>query len=138
MILSSDTPSNHPRISKDEKEYIISSLPEAPPTKQPFPWSDVLLSAPFWAIMAGSFAHPWTVHLDMTELPQYLRFMFPDYMKDTTRAGIWLAVPYAVALFISFIAGFVSDYLIRYVFLYCCTNSIFFIFSEDKFAQQRW
>ena len=48
----------------------------------------------FWAILVANFANNWGFHLLLTELPQYLSEIFPDYMDTGSKKGLWTAIPY--------------------------------------------
>jgi len=113
ILLAADNPSKHPRISKAEREYIVSSLPDTSSEVLPVPWSSIVTSLPFWAILVSNVGNNWGFHLLMTELPQYLKKIFPVYMDDSTTVGIWSAVPYASMWGCSILFSLISDYLIR-------------------------
>ena len=68
---------------------------------------------PFWAILVANFANNWGFHLLMTELPQYLSEVFPDYMDTSSKKGLWTAIPYTTMWVLSIIVSFTSDKLIR-------------------------
>jgi len=108
-----DSPTSHPRISKEEREYILSGLPENKSSKIEVPWVHLLKSLPFWSIFVVNFASGWILHLVMTELPQFLKHIFPAYMNSSARIGMWLAIPFACSIVMSLLASFASDFLIR-------------------------
>ena len=58
------------------------------------PWARVWTSMAFWAILVANFANNWGFHLLLTELPQYLSEIFPDYMDTGSKKGLWTAIPY--------------------------------------------
>ena len=70
ILLAADTPSSHPTISSEEREYIESGLPATNSVTHSIPWRSIWTSVPFWAIMFSNFANNWGFHLLMTELPQ--------------------------------------------------------------------
>lgn len=113
FLLVADTPSTHPRISASERDFIISNLPATASETLPIPWLAILTSLPFWAILVGNVGNNWGFHLLIAELPQYLKKIFPEYMKDSTTVGIWSAVPYATMWACSIVFSITSDYLIR-------------------------
>ena len=82
------------RISREEREYIEAGLPATDKESPPVPWSRIWTSMAFWAILVANFANNWGFHLLLTELPQYLSEIFPDYMDTGSKKGLWTAIPY--------------------------------------------
>jgi len=113
LLLAADTPSSHPTISSEEREYIENGLPATNSVTHSIPWRSIWTSVPFWAIMFSNFANNWGFHLLMTELPQYLSFIFPDYMNSGSRTGLWTAIPYASMWAASIVFSIISDFVIK-------------------------
>merc|ERR1719357_303364 len=113
LWLAADTPQAHSSISDAEREYILAGLPATNAEPLPIPWKSIWTSIPFWAIMASNFANNWGFHLLMTELPQYLSFIFPDYMNSGSRTGLWTAIPYASMWAASIVFSIISDFVIK-------------------------
>ncbi|XP_063227324.1 sialin-like isoform X2 [Bacillus rossius redtenbacheri] len=69
--LAHDSPDQHPRISRAERSYLQASVsPDQKPRK--IPWSGILGSGPFWAVLVTSQAAVWvSVTLSM-QVPAYL------------------------------------------------------------------
>lgn len=75
--VSSDKPATHPRISAEEKQYIVTSVEAAmgkdtgkvPPT----PWFQILTSRPVWACWIGHFAGDWGAYTMLVSLPSFLK-----------------------------------------------------------------
>ena len=101
------------RITQQERDYIEAGLPATNTKSPPIPWKSIWTSIPFWAILVANFANNWGFHLMMTELPQYLSEIFPDYMNTGARKGLWTAIPYGTMWIVSVVLSFVSDALIR-------------------------
>ena len=49
----------------------------------------------------------------MTELPQYLSEVFPEYMDTSSKKGLWTAIPYTTMWVVSLVVSTTSDKLIR-------------------------
>ncbi|KAE9412221.1 hypothetical protein Angca_010168, partial [Angiostrongylus cantonensis] len=77
IYMVSDRPSNHPRISEVEKQYIITAIEESvgkhtgkhPPT----PWKSIITSRAVWACWFGHFAGDWGAYTMLVSLPSYLK-----------------------------------------------------------------
>jgi len=68
-----DTPQKHPRISKEEKEYIIESIgSHGYRVENKTPWKSIFLSAPVWGLVLGHAASNWGNYTLNQQLPTYL------------------------------------------------------------------
>jgi len=108
-----DTPDKHPFISDHELELIKEGLPLTKTVSPPVPWTSILKSMPFWAILVANFSNNWGFHLLMTELPQYLDEVFEDFMSDGTVLGLWTAIPYTCMWISALIFSYICDFMIR-------------------------
>jgi hypothetical protein len=61
-----DKPSDHPRITAEERNYIERSIggsggadSQSNDKNMSVPWKDIFLSLPFWAILIGQTGHCW-------------------------------------------------------------------------------
>ena len=75
FLLVADTPADHPRISKEEKEYIETSIGQSSTLDRKnlvTPWRDILTSVPVWAIVIGHTASNWGNYTLNQQLPTYL------------------------------------------------------------------
>jgi len=56
-----DSPASHPRISKEELDYIQNSIGTESKTqmKGSTPWKAIFTSMPFWTIVVGHTGHVW-------------------------------------------------------------------------------
>ena len=61
FYLVHDTPSQHPRISKEEREYIEKAIGDGDidRTKLVTPWRDIFTSIPVWSVVLGHSASNW-------------------------------------------------------------------------------
>ncbi|XP_037119897.1 sialin isoform X3 [Syngnathus acus] len=73
FLLASDDPSTHRRISKEERDYIISSIRHQGSSHG---WSvpvlSMLTSVPLWAIIITQMCYNWSFYTQFTSLPTYL------------------------------------------------------------------
>ena len=110
LICVTNTPAQHPWISKEEVRYIEDGLEvvddhvKAPP----IPWTHMFRSMPFWAIFVANFGNNWGFHLLMTEIPEYMATMLG---KDIEENALISTLPYACMWVFSFLFGFVFDKL---------------------------
>ncbi|XP_065221657.1 sodium-dependent phosphate transport protein 3-like [Planococcus citri] len=90
-MLIHDSPSQHPTITKEEKEYIDSSLQEAASkTKARIPWRSILFSVPVIVSILAMNANMWAWVMLTTYSPVYLRNI---YGMDSNEIGIISSVP---------------------------------------------
>jgi len=74
FYLVHDTPSQHPRISKEEREYIEKAIGDGniDRTKLVTPWRDIFTSIPVWSVVLGHTASNWGNYTLNQQLPTYL------------------------------------------------------------------
>lgn len=75
LFFAYDSPSKHPRISFEEKEYIETSIAEYQKTNIPpssTPWKDILKSKVVWSVSVAHLASNWSVYQMNALLPTYL------------------------------------------------------------------
>ena len=74
VFLVFDSPDTHPRISKEERDYIVTNLYVAEThEKLPRPpFKYILVSPAFLAILAAHFGQNWGSYTMLTEIPTYL------------------------------------------------------------------
>ncbi|XP_039152299.1 putative inorganic phosphate cotransporter isoform X2 [Drosophila simulans] len=138
MYLVYDKPSDHPRISESEREYIERSLqvqrlinqdlaePEeeegqdevslrAPP-EAPIPWSSLLTSVPLWAILLTQCGQGWAFYTQLTELPTYMSNILHF---DIQSNALLNAVPYLTSWFVGIACSALADWMLarRYISL---------------------
>ncbi|XP_035701990.1 putative inorganic phosphate cotransporter [Folsomia candida] len=110
-ILISNKPSEHPRISEEELNYIQESIGDqsADEENASTPWFEIFTSLPVWAIIVGHVGHAWGLYTLLTELPTYLSTVLQFDIKDNS----WLsAFPHLVMWIVSLIVPRVADYFI--------------------------
>ncbi|KAJ8014130.1 hypothetical protein DPEC_G00037060 [Dallia pectoralis] len=108
-LLVSNTPSTHPRISEQERLYIVSSLnKEHSPLGEHIPWGSILTSLPLWAIVVAHFSYNWTFYTLLTLLPTYMSNVLGFSIKEN---GALSALPYIGCGLMAVLGGQLADYL---------------------------
>ncbi|XP_071954981.1 vesicular glutamate transporter 1-like [Antedon mediterranea] len=112
IVISHDSPSSHPTITLQEKNYILESIGErATSTKfSTTPWSSFFTSMPVYAIIVANFARSWTFYLFLTGQPSYLEEVFH---YEISKVGVLSALPHLVMAIIVPLGGQLADFLRR-------------------------
>ncbi|CAG9865518.1 unnamed protein product [Phyllotreta striolata] len=111
MLLCANSPASHKWISNEERRYIQKSLSvkedeEIPAT----PWKSIFTSMPVWAFVVAMFGQNWGYSTMLTEIPSYLH----SVMKfEMTQNSVLSAAPYIASFILSFVFGYLSDFLIN-------------------------
>ncbi|XP_059148786.1 uncharacterized transporter slc-17.2-like [Physella acuta] len=111
ILLVSDDPLDHKRISEVERDYITRSLKSCAVTKKSFkvPWLKIVTSLPVWAIIVANVTSDWGAYTLLTNIPTYIN----EVLKfDITDNGAVSALPYILFWLVINIGGWVAD-LIR-------------------------
>ncbi|CAH0398486.1 unnamed protein product [Chilo suppressalis] len=110
LFLVHEDPEHCPRITETEKKYILSSLwGAAGSSSPPIPWSKILLSMPFWAIMLAHMGQNYGYETLMTELPTFMRQVLHFSIKDN---GFVSALPYLCMWLFSMFISVVADWML--------------------------
>ncbi|OWR51480.1 inorganic phosphate co-transporter, partial [Danaus plexippus plexippus] len=75
----------------------------------PIPWSKILLSTPFWAIMLAHMGQNYGYETLMTELPTFMRQVLHFSIKDN---GFVSALPYLCMWLFSMFISVVADWML--------------------------
>lgn len=112
FILVTDSPGEHPKISREELNYIESSLKHDKPDRQVenVPWKSFATSIPVWAIIVAHITENWGWYTLLTQLPTYLKTILNFNLQE---AGFLAALPYLVMVVVVQCAGRFGDYLRR-------------------------
>lgn len=72
-----DSPQQHPRISDDEKNYILDNITGSveDEEKTQIPWRSIILSRPVWVTIAAHWGTAWGFFTLMTQAPTYFNFI---------------------------------------------------------------
>ncbi|CAH1399899.1 unnamed protein product [Nezara viridula] len=105
-----DTPSQHPRITREEREYLEKEIGASSKVRKApkVPWGALLTSMPVWAIVV---THACSVFCYFTFLNQ-----MPTYMKrvlgtDIKKNGILSSFPYIGKYAMALITSYIADYI---------------------------
>lgn len=106
MFLVHKTPADDPRISKEEEEYIESTVGRQEDLATP--WKSILMCPAVWAICAAHTANNWGFYTMLTCLPSYLKNVLKFDIKTN---GFLSALPYLGCYIGQVSSGFFADYL---------------------------
>lgn len=109
MIFAANDPSSHPRISPEELEYILKSIPPNPKEELPVPWKEMLTSIPVWSYIFTFSCSSWIYYTRLTELPNYLDQVLHS---PITQNGYINAIINIVSLVFSLVGGYAADQLL--------------------------
>lgn len=111
-LLCTNCPSTHPFISAEEKEFLHKQLKQfqrsdsqAPST----PWKAILTSAPVWALITAEAFGCWAYFVVMIDLPKYMNDVLHVSVQEN---GVYSSLPWVIYVLVSFVSGYVSDWLI--------------------------
>lgn len=110
-LLVFDSPYDHPRISREEKQYIIGTLNGAVDGRNlkgiPVPWFRMLSSLPFWALMTARFAYSWGTCIFQKFLPNLLL----EYHNYNVQSDIdWYLLPYIGDITMGLLVAILMDF----------------------------
>lgn len=112
-----DTPSQHPRLSSNEKKYLQQAIGDSVSSEKKHlktPWSSILCSGPFWAVLLASQGLMWgTITLSM-QLPAYFKDV---YDLDIKMNGFLSGIPEFCKFIFSILFSTLTDYLLRNKYL---------------------
>ncbi|XP_062581343.1 sialin-like [Saccostrea cucullata] len=108
MLVVHDTPAEHPRISREERNYIEASVGTR--LKLKTPWLAIWTSPAVYAICAAHFSNNWGFYTMLTCLPSYMkRILHFDVQQD----GFLSALPYLVCWICQMSSGQIADFIRR-------------------------
>jgi ACS family sodium-dependent inorganic phosphate cotransporter len=99
-----DSPEQHPRISKEEKEALGGQIKVDASAKHDIPWRKLFTSKPVWAIIVSNTSLLFSLFFILSELPSYMKQVL-DFKIETN--GLLSSFPYAA----TYLAAIVSCYL---------------------------
>lgn len=110
-LLVSDSPDDHPMISKEEKDFIHKQLGDTISKDKRFPpIGSVFTSIPFLALLILHYGSLWGLYFLMNAAPM---FMTQALHFNLAKAGIASAAPPLARLLAGFAFGAIGDYLRR-------------------------
>ncbi|XP_052772253.1 sialin-like [Mya arenaria] len=112
MIFVSDSPSEHKRISKEEKAYILYTLRDSAKREDnkslSVPWCKMFFSMPVMAILVANITTDWGLYTLLTSIPTYMN----EVLKLNIYAnGLYSALPYIAFWLIINITGWLADFI---------------------------
>ncbi|MGN0188559.1 MAG: MFS transporter [Candidatus Cryptobacteroides sp.] len=111
LIINKKGPKEHPWITDEEKEHIISGQPECKvDNDKALSWGQILANKKSYAVILGRFFLDPIWWMFVTWLPIYL---FDVYGFDVKDIGMTAWVPYVGAAIGSLAGGWFSGYLIK-------------------------
>ncbi|XP_046874861.1 sialin isoform X2 [Hypomesus transpacificus] len=132
FILVSDNPHTHPRISKQEQDYIINTIgPQGGAHGWSVPLLSLLLSGPLWAIILSQMCANWSYYTLLTSLPTYMDTVLHFDLRQNSFLS---ALPYLGAWLFSLLSGVVADSLLEKELLSTtAVRKIFTITGKETF-----
>ncbi|XP_042236807.1 putative inorganic phosphate cotransporter isoform X2 [Homarus americanus] len=114
-----DSPDQHPKISLEERSYILHAIQEGTTHNKPSrtPWWSFLSSAPLWATHAAHTGSMFGFNLLLTQLPIYMSSVLGFSIKTN---GFLSALPFLSMFVGGNIAGQLSDWLVTHKYLTVC------------------
>ncbi|XP_066595755.1 putative inorganic phosphate cotransporter isoform X2 [Prorops nasuta] len=110
LFMVHEDPESDPKISEDEKKYILSALwGSAGATSPPVPWKSIFTSLPFWAILIAHMGHNYGYETLMTELPTFMKQILHYEIKTN---GTVSSLPYLAMWIFSMFISHVADWMI--------------------------
>ncbi|KAK3882103.1 hypothetical protein Pcinc_013509 [Petrolisthes cinctipes] len=115
-LLMHDTPLQHPRISPQERDYIIEALNAESKKEKPTrtPWRSIMTSLPVWATTFAQIGSMFGFNLLLTQLPTYLATILGFTITDN---GMLSALPFLAQFLGSVSFGFLSDWLLTHQYI---------------------
>ncbi|KAH9639340.1 hypothetical protein HF086_012950 [Spodoptera exigua] len=108
--LVADTPSEHPRITEAEKNYILDALGDkVKKSKGLPPFKSIVTSLPFLAMTILHYGNLWGLYFIMTVGPKFVSSVLGF---ELSAAGVISALPYLARLFLATIFGVVGDFIL--------------------------
>ena len=113
FMLVADTPSVHPRISQEEREYIEKAIGQSTDIdrkKLDTPWRQILTSVPVWGIVLGHTASNWGNYTLNQQLPTYLSNVLRYSLSFN---GVLSSCCYCLQTLVCLVGARVTDLIIK-------------------------
>ncbi|XP_014482728.1 PREDICTED: putative inorganic phosphate cotransporter [Dinoponera quadriceps] len=111
FLLVFDLPSQHPRISHEERRYIEDAIGVTATTKHlPVPWRSVFTSGPVWAIVVTHACSVFGYFTVVNQLPTYMKYILHFNIKEN---GLLSSLPYLGKYIFAVSMSTLADYLRR-------------------------
>ncbi|CAH0725773.1 unnamed protein product, partial [Brenthis ino] len=112
-ILVYDSPVHHPRISPEEKAYILEAIGnkvQSSKDKTVPPFKKIFTSLPFLAMVILHYGSNWGLYFAMTAAP---KFVSSALGFNLTSTGTLASLPYLARMIFSLIFGAIGDRIVR-------------------------
>ncbi|XP_042888563.1 putative inorganic phosphate cotransporter isoform X2 [Penaeus japonicus] len=109
FLLVSDFPQTHPRISQEERSYIVRQCDLRRGQAVPIPWRSILTSLPVWSIIIVHFGNNWGSFTFLAELPSYFKNIHHFDIKSN---GLLSALPFLTLWIFSVVYSTAMDKLL--------------------------
>ncbi|KAF5284891.1 hypothetical protein FQR65_LT13367 [Abscondita terminalis] len=110
-VLMYDQPEQHPRISKEELQYILENRDQNLLFQKVVPWFSIITSIPVWAIAINSFGRLWMLSIVLIYGPLYFKNILGLTIEMN---GLISGISAFVAFLSSCLFSFVSDKIIKH------------------------
>ncbi|XP_064653129.1 sialin-like isoform X2 [Lineus longissimus] len=107
-VLVSSSPAEHPRISEEEKKYIIKMIGDSS-KKLPFPWKELMTSPPIWSIYSVSIGWCYLFYTILTDLPTFIDTIL---QFDISKNGVLSSLPALAFVILGFTSGYIADLIL--------------------------
>ncbi|XP_053908374.1 vesicular glutamate transporter 1 isoform X1 [Cuculus canorus] len=111
VLVSYESPAQHPTISPEERKYIEESIGESGGSAGMVlatPWRRFFTSMPVYAIIVANFCRSWTFYLLLISQPAYFEEVFGF---EISKVGLLSALPHLVMTIVVPIGGQIADFL---------------------------
>ncbi|KAK8380405.1 hypothetical protein O3P69_016763 [Scylla paramamosain] len=112
LLLVADTPTQHPRISQEEKEYIENVVRKSGSSwKRPrkVPWRSLLTCVPFWVTVAVDVGNMFGLTVFFSLLPTYMKNVLGFSIKEN---GLLSSLPFLFRYLGALTFSFFGDWII--------------------------
>ncbi|KAL6049047.1 Solute carrier family 17 member 5 [Balamuthia mandrillaris] len=112
LYFISSTPTLHPTISIEEREYLNAELPprEKSMSLMDVPWKDIFTCRAYWAGFLTSVANAWSFYTLLTWLPTYFENVLGTSVRTT---GFLTIAPNMAQTIISVATGILADKILQ-------------------------
>ncbi|KAL4708983.1 hypothetical protein ACJJTC_005844 [Scirpophaga incertulas] len=127
--LVADTPNDHPRISDEERKYILEALGDkVKKSKGLPPFKSIITSFPFLAMTILHYGNMWGLYFIMTVGPKFVSSVLGFELSS---AGVVSALPYLGRLIFATIFGAIGDCILaKKVMTTTAIRKFFCVFSH--------
>nr|CAD7416415.1 unnamed protein product [Timema poppensis] len=108
MYLVYDSPTKHPRISEEEKNFLESSKEIDDRVIPMAPWIKIIINIPFWAHISVNMSVAWINFTIGTELPLYLTKVLNYNIQQTS---VMSALPHIAQLASNVMCALTSQWI---------------------------